>query len=207
MKLSKQLGKKALSMFLAILMIVTALPLSIFAADIDSTPQTSDDDYSLNLVKNAFEVEELRSETVKHFRLEDGSYIAAQYDKPVHYQDGDGNWQDIDNTLNESGSEISTSNARVKFAKKITGNEVIFTLHENNHKITMSLDGAIKKTTGTILNNDDDGDSAELQKMMSLEKLSSKVLYKDILDGVDLEYVIDSYDIKENIIVKEKSDS
>lgn len=204
MKLSKQLGKKALSMFLAILMIVTALPLSIFAADIDSTPQTSDDDYSLNLVKNAFEVEELRSETVKHFRLEDGSYIAAQYDKPVHYQDGDGNWQDIDNTLNESGSEISTSNARVKFAKKITGNEVIFALHENNHKITMSLDGAIKKTTGTILNNDDDGDSAELQKMMSLEKLSSKVLYKDILDGVDLEYVIDSYDIKENIIVKEK---
>lgn len=207
MKLSKQLGKKALSMFLAILMIVTALPLSIFAADIDSTLQTSDDDYSLNLVKNAFEVEELRSETVKHFRLEDGSYIAAQYDKPVHYQDGDGNWQDIDNTLNESGSEISTSNARVKFAKKITGNEVIFTLHENNHKITMSLDGAIKKTTGTILNNDDDGDSAELQKMMSLEKLSSKVLYKDILDGVDLEYVIDSYDIKENIIVKEKADS
>ena len=205
MKLSKQFGKKALSMFLAILMIVTALPLSIFAVDIDSAPQTSDDDYSVNLIKNAFEVEELRSETVKHFRLEDGSYISAQYDKPVHYQDEDGNWKDIDNTLGESGSEISTSNARVKFAKKITGNEVLFTLHENNHKITMSLDGAIKKTTGTIINNNDNGDNTKLQKMMNLEKLSAKVLYKNILDGVDLEYVIDSYDIKENIIVKEKS--
>lgn len=207
MKLSKQLGKKALSMFLAILMIVTALPLSIFAADIDSTPQTSDDDYSLNLVKNAFEVEDLRSETVKHFRLEDGSYIAAQYDKPVHYQDDDGNWQDIDNTLNESGSEFSTSNARVKFAKKITGNEVLFTLHENNQKITMTLDGAIKKTTGTIFNNNNEDNSSELQKMMNLEKISAKVLYEDILNGVDLEYVVDSYDIKENIIVKEKTDN
>ena len=55
-----------------------------------------------------------------------------------------GVWQDIDNTLYDLGNEVGTSDSRVKFAKKITGNEVLFTLHENNHKLTMSLDGAIK---------------------------------------------------------------
>lgn len=38
-------------------------------------------------------------------------------------------------------------------------------------------------------------------------KLSSKILYPEILDGVDLEYVVNSCNIKENIIVKERADS
>ena len=199
MKLSKRLGTKALSVFLAILMIMTSIPLSIFAVNIQSNSesQSSNEDDSVNLVKNIFEIEELRGETVKHFRLEDGSYVAAQYDKPIHYLDENGEWQDIDNTLAESNSDITTSNARIKFAKKITGNEEIFTLHEHNHKLTMSLNGAIKKTTGTIINNSSEGDGSELQKMLNLNKLSAKVIYENILDGVDLEYVIESYDIKE----------
>jgi hypothetical protein len=97
------------------------------------------------LVKDAFEVVELREENVKQFRLEDGTYVATQYEKPVHYLDENNMWQNIDNTLTDFGSEIATSNARIKFSKKITGNEVIFTLHENNRKLTLSLDGAIKK--------------------------------------------------------------
>lgn len=207
MKTSKRLGTKALSVFLAILMIVSTISLPVSAIDTGNTNQVSNDEHSTNIIKSAFEVEELRDENVKHFRLDDGSYIAAQYDKPVHYLDENGEWQDIDNTLAESNSDITTSNARIKFAKKITGNETIFTLHENNHKITMSLNGAIKKTAGTIINNPSEDDGSELQKMLNLNKLSAKVIYENILDGVDLEYVIESYDIKENIIVKKKSDN
>ena len=207
MKTSKRLGTKALSVFLAILMIVSTISLPVSAIDIGDTNQVSNDEHSTTIVKSAFEVEELRDENVKHFRLDDGSYIAAQYDKPIHYLNESGEWQDIDNTLAESNSDITTSNARIKFAKKITGNETIFTLHENNHKLTMSLNGAIKKTAGTVINNSSEGDGSELQKMLNLNKLSAKVIYENILDGVDLEYVIESYDIKENIIVKKKSDS
>ena len=209
MKTAKQFGQRALSILLAVLMLAFSLPLSVFALDHDSdySISSSDNDDSVKLAKDAFEVEELREENVKHFRLEDGSYIAAQYDKPIHYLDENGEWQNIDNTLAERGSDISTGNARVKFAKKITGNEVLFTLHENNRKITMSLDGAIKKTVGTVINSNTATEVTKLQKMMSLENLTAKVLYEDILDGVDLEYIVDSYDIKENIIVKEKSDN
>lgn len=44
------------------------------------------------------EVEELREENVKHFRLSDGSFIATQYSEPVHYKDANGDWKDIDNS-------------------------------------------------------------------------------------------------------------
>ena len=51
------------------------------------------------------EMDELREEAVKHFRMSDGSFLAVQYDGPVHYQDTDGEWQDIDNTqVSVSGS-------------------------------------------------------------------------------------------------------
>ena len=204
-----KIGIKALSFFLAVLMVVSSLPLSVFAVGntVNSGSGDNETAESINLIKDIVEIKELRDENVKHFRLEDGTYIAAQYEVPVHYLDENGEWQDIDNSLTESGSDFSTNNARVKFAKKITGNETLLTIQEDNHKITWSLDGAIKKTTGTVVDNEVEDSSTKLQKMLSLENLTAKILYEDILDGVDIEYIIDSYDIKENIIVKEKSSS
>ena len=132
-------GIKVLSLVLSVLMTISALPLSVFA--IESTDgNTEEIADNLNLVKDVVEIKELRDENVKHFRLEDGSYMAAQYEVPVHYLDENGDWQDIDNSLTESGSEISTKNAKIKFAKKITGNGTLLTIHESNHKITMSLE-------------------------------------------------------------------
>ncbi len=202
----KLFGIKSLATLLSILMIMTSLPLSAFALGLGS--DDTDESGSYERLNEAFEVEELREESVKHFRLEDGSYVAAQYDMPVHYLDDNGEWQDIDNSLVANGSEYTTSNARIKFAKKITGNENLFTLHDGNHKITMSFDNAIKKTEGKVTNTDEELNGAtKLQKMMALEGLTSEIIYKDILSDVDLQYVIASGNIKENIIVKSKQDS
>ena len=44
------------------------------------------------------EVDDARGEYEKHFRLSDGSFVAAEYAFPVHYQ-RDGEWVDIDNML------------------------------------------------------------------------------------------------------------
>ena len=50
-------------------------------------------------------MDKLREEAVKHFRMSDGSFLAVQYDGPVHYQDTDGEWQNIDTTqVSVSGS-------------------------------------------------------------------------------------------------------
>ena len=154
-----------------------------------------------------FEDVSLREESVKHFHLEDGTYLAAQYNYPIHTKDSSGEWQDIDNALSESGSEFINSNARIKFAKKINGSSELFALHDGNTKLTLTLIDARKGVVGEVTNNSDAEADTKLQKMMNLEKLSASVIYRDILDGVDLEYVAYSMNVKENIIVKEKKDS
>ena len=208
-----------LSVFLSILMVLYLIPLSVYAelaptieGNVDTTAQSEQVEQitDKSIAPDAlFELTDRREQSVKHFRLSDGSIVAAQYATPIHEQDENGEWQNIDNTLGESGNEYATSNAKIKFAKKITGNQNLFTLHDGKYKITMSLDGAIKKTPGTVTNTQTEfgEDATQLQKMMTLDKLSAKIMYADILDGVDLEYVLESVNIKENIIVKEKKDS
>ena len=211
---------KALSFTLCLVLLFYVIPSTIYtkAAELFKEDSNLDEESSSNSANGAdtspeseaevlFEDISLREESAKHFRLSDGTYVAAQYNYPVHFEDENGDWQDIDNALTDSGSEFSNSNARIKFAKKITGNSNLFTLHDGNTKITLSLIGAIKGTVGEVTNNSDAEEDTELQKMMNLEKLSSSVLYKDILDGVDLEYVAYSMNVKENIIVKEKANT
>ena len=206
---------KLLACLLSVLLVLYAVPANVYAElietvesaldqDNEATANAADDDRDA-----VFEITDRREETVKHFRTEDGSFTAVQYNVPVHEKDENGEWQDIDNTLSESGSEYATSNARVKFAKKTTGNSTLFTLHDGNRKITMSLSGANKKVAGHVTNTQTEfpEDATQLQKMMTLDKLSSKILYPEILNGVDLEYVVNSCNIKENIIVKERADS
>ena len=200
---TKSFGIRSIAAILSLVMVFNLLPLSAFAQG-SSLDLPADNSYER--LGEMFEVESLREESVKHFRLEDGSYIAAQYKGPVHYLDENGLWQDIDNSLSLDGSEYSTSNAKIKFAKKITGNENLFTIHEGNYKITMSLDNAIKKTVGSVM--DDQAASldntTELQKMMILDNLTSEIIYEDILTGVDLQYIVEFGSIKENLIVKQQ---
>ena len=218
MKKTYNLTTKAIALFLALLLIFYLLPISAVAEGIGLAEQATQNAQSsaaqtasqaselLNYFNEAYEVSSLREESVKHFRLEDGSYVAAQYGSPVHYLDENGAWQDINNSLTVSGSELVTSDARVKFTKKTPGNGSIFTLHNGNTKITLSLVGASKKVEG-IVTNTEETETTEIGKLMNLEGLSSRIRYNEILDGVDIEYVLDGLGIKENIIIKEKSDS
>lgn len=160
------------------------------------------------LADSVFELPELRTATDKTFRLENGYFYVAHYNTGIHIKDADGNWQDIDNRLNVSGDEIATGDHRIKFAKKTTGNEAIFTMHSGNGKLTLSLDGAAKKIAGQTVNNSEDesGVGTSLQKMTTLGNISASVKYCDILPATDLEYVLHGTTVKENIIVKERQD-
>ena len=124
---------KTVACVLSILIMLYAVPANVFAELIDVIDATLENQANEDTIENAlekevFEVIDRREETVKHFRTEDGSFAAVQYNVPVHEMDENGEWQDIDNTLSATGSEYITSNARVKFAKKTTGNGTLFTL-------------------------------------------------------------------------------
>ena len=216
-----KLHTKAISCLLILLLFFYAIPTVIYGEvadaiaaageDIAAAPDESaavaeaPDIYSYEGV--AYEAVELREESAKHFHLEDGSYVAAQYAYPVHIADEGGKLIDINNTLAEaSGGVYANPSARIKFAKKITGNGNLFTLHDGNTKLTFSLVGAIKKTAGEVTNGSDAECETELQKMMNLEGITSRIIYRDILEGVDVEYVAESLNIKENIIVKQRAE-
>ena len=82
-------------------------------------------------------------------------------------------------------------------------------MHDGNRKLTLTLQGANKKIVGVVTNNESDlpEDASRLTKMTTLDKLSASILYPNILDNTDLEYVVSSGNIKENIIVKATADS
>ena len=203
----KKLFKRSLSFLLAVCILCSVLPSNILATEETETVSESQA-YSAEDVYPVGEITSLRDENVKHFQMSDGSVVAASYDVPIHTME-DGEWEDIDNSLSESGDELTTGNQRVKFSKKINGSKKILTIHDGNKKIEISMADAIKKTSGSIVNYDSESEEnlTELQKMTKLDNISSSVIYEDILQGVDLEYIVISSTIKENIIVKEKSDT
>ena len=172
----------------------------------ESVIVNSADTFSEELNHDIVEIVDMRTSTDKYFRLDDGTYYIAHYNSDVHYLADNGVWQNIDNSLSISGSEITTSDAKIKFAKKTTGNGELFTLHDGNHKLSLSLRNANKKIEGVITNSEAEFDenTTQLQKMTTLDKISASVRYNNILENIDLEYVIKGSSVKENIIVKSK---
>ena len=67
----------------------------------------------------------MRGENVKHFRLLDGTRLAVQYDDAVHYQDTDGKWADIDNSL-----QLQKINGQVLETEMAVGIDVLDTAME-----------------------------------------------------------------------------
>ena len=125
MKHKRRIGFSVISLVLAFLMCFYMVPLSVYADVIEMLTDNSEDAVSIPPVSEetedlVFEVTELREQNVKHFRLPDGTFVAAQYKTAVHYLDDNGKWQDIDNSLSETGSEMSTPGGKVKFSKKET---------------------------------------------------------------------------------------
>ena len=110
--------QRALSFVLTLVLIFQLPPLNVFAAETQQTNDLDIQDWTMPEVEEpdvVGEVEELREQTVKQFRLSDGSFAAVNYGIPVHYQDDNEHWVDVDNTL------AYTSN--VSQYRSVNGNE------------------------------------------------------------------------------------
>lgn len=150
-----------------------------------------------------------REENVKHFRMSDGTMQAAQYAEPVHFLK-DGAWTDYDNTLTEVDADEEENEGRsllknkdltnqtadysVRLSKKTNGKKFV-RIEKDGYKLSWYYVGA-NKSTAKVAKQSDDGDPT------TLEKLSSTVLYKDVFKATDLEYIIGSTGLKENLILE-----
>ena len=91
--------KRILSAVLTIVLLASAIPVSLAVQELFT------EELPAQIVR---EVPELREESVKHFLCDDGSYIAATYAEPVHYNEN-GVWKEIDNRLILNSNKLSSS--------------------------------------------------------------------------------------------------
>ncbi|MBE6735099.1 MAG: DNRLRE domain-containing protein, partial [Ruminococcaceae bacterium] len=174
-----------------------------------------------------------RDEYTKHFITDAGTTIAAQYAVPVHYKDANGEYVDFDNSLVSSQVTISEatedevtadevsayslrtveeteetftnkkSNSKVSHFKK-SGKAKLIEITRDGHTISWGYSGANivdakqqKKDKAEELTGND--------AFMSLPNLSSKVLYENIYNNVDLEVINSTVGVKENLILKDSN--
>lgn len=214
--------KKILAIFLIVLTIISmcsaAMPVfaenRLFAEnnEIDEFDIPEDDYVEPEIIS---EITEKREENVKHFLLSDGSFMVAKYNNPVHYQNNDGIWIDIDNTMSKTIASAEqtelfgtdelyiTNNAieNVVFAEKSNSNTLV-SYEAKDYPISLNYQSA-KKSKIKIIENDED--LVGNDSFLTLPNISQEVIYEDVFSGVDLQYIVGSNKIKENIIIKNKS--
>ena len=145
---------RMLAFILVIVMMLEMGPMQVFATGSETTPETAGTTMSeetasaeTSKIPEVYiegEVTELRSEYEKHYRLTDGSFMAVQYQVPVHYED-DGQWVDIDNTLEAvtmfSGDSVyqAVNGENVQAFASDLSDGTIMTMANGDHMISMSI--------------------------------------------------------------------
>ena len=223
----KRKSIKFLSVLLSVLMLASVMPSSVYAIAAEDIADSLRTDEIVSTTVSSEEVREAssdvyalgedvskRTENAKYIRMSDGSYYVAMYNSAVHYLDGDV-WEEIDNTLASSSASdsddiagVATSKGKhiIKFANNSNSSKLV-AIKQGNYKISFNLVGANKSKGITVTNPEAHSeDATELERLTVVKKSVSSVMYEDILDGVDLEYIVNGNNLKENIIVKSKAD-
>ncbi len=152
------------------------------------------------------EIEEKRTETVKHFYMSDGSYRAVTYNDAVHYYDNN-EWKNIDNELvyNESNEtyENKENSFKAVFSEDL-GSDKLFSIENDGYNLSWEYQGnyfkqkfvKAKKIT-----------AAEPENEFSeyADNINTKIMYEEFEVNSDLEYVVTSTGVKENIILNKQT--
>lgn len=146
---------RIVSLILAMVLLFQMSPLQVFAADPEETTTadeaivyTGDELAGANTADTEIyiegEVNELRTEYEKHYRLTDGSFMVVQYQAPVHYL-SNGEWEDIDNSLQPvslfNGTEQyqSVNGDSIQAFSADLSNGTVMTMVKDDYMITMSV--------------------------------------------------------------------
>lgn len=225
----KKVFKRITAAALSLLFVFSIIPAS--ALDSLSVEETT--------AKIVSEVTEMREESVKYFLCDDGSYIAATYAAPVHYNEN-GVWKEIDNTLtpsSKSGETVYSTKGGLnvtvpselgsgkRFTATNEGYTISFGVKSIDNSLsaqakvveTDALPSVVKMNSTAEISNEKVTASSMAQKaetltekqkvekfnneQMTVDKQSGAVVYKGFNQQSDLEYIVTSNSLKENIVV------
>ena len=147
------------------------------------------------------EVEEKREEYSKTYKRADGSYTTVVSQTPIHTLK-DGEWKEIDNSLKTEGEILKNTDGSfdIEFPETISENEKI-TVTNNGESIAFSVNN-IDSSSATVTTLETDGKNIIED---DLSRTVSEITYESIDENTDVQYVVSSGFVKENIIVNDKS--
>ena len=132
---------RCFNVFLIVVMILNMIPLNILAEDISS-------DETITIAPEPQIVEEVvgkRTEYTKEYLLDNGTFVAAVYNEPVHFQK-DGQWKEIDNTLvaRDDGTYTNTEGVwNVQFPQQLSKNNAI-SITKDGYTVSFGMAGELR---------------------------------------------------------------
>ena len=204
-------SKRILSIILSILTIlnIVSCAVSVWAAEYNE-PQSEDymvgssdeqlsDDAEIEAVIR--EVVEKREEYSKTYIHPNGSYTKVYSQTPIHMFE-DGSWIDIDNSIEYDGECLKNTEGLfdIEFPEIISEDTQIV-LNNNGETIAFSVNGIGAVEAMVTAPEVDETNVIEYD----LSKTVSEITYENVNEHTDIQYVVSSGFVKENIIVSEKS--
>lgn len=189
--------KKIISIILVITILLNYVPIYVYAEElVPITPEK----YIEEEAYIVSEITEKREVNKKYFEMSDGSTLLALYNENIHYDDN-GTLKEIDNSLTLEDSEYSNkkNDYKIKFSKKST-NKKLVTISKSNNKISWYL----KNQEKVNMQNINLEDITDIEDNLLVNNLHSSIIYKDILNDIDIRYDNNGSSIKESIILKSK---
>ncbi len=151
------------------------------------------------------EIESMRTETEKVFKMSDGKMQMAVYNAPIHFENEDGEWEQINNKLKSQDSDTYTTKNTaqdISLSKKYKdGKTVEITTNDTN--ISWGFVGANKASAEIVEQETEklEGD----EKFTTIPNAVSTTVYEDIYDNIDAEYIITGGQVKENLILNKET--
>ena len=154
----KRLWLKVCSLILVAAMMVQSLPVNVFADQTDTIPPVSTEDFieleemddvpqtELADISVVEEHVEGRTEFSKEFLLDNGLNLAVVYDAAVHFEKN-GQWEEIDNTLQAKADGTYTNKAGVwdvAFPQQLTKNNQI-TITKDGYTLSFGMAGELRQ--------------------------------------------------------------
>lgn len=168
---------------------------SVDLEDAVKYPTTTDSNFDASQIAIESEITSERTANTKTFRKVDGSYEVAIYNDVIHYYE-EGQWKEVDNSLIDDGDSLeNTANSfKLKFPKSLDDEKRI-ELTFGDYGIDWNLFG-IKSSTV-----DYDDSKLTPSNRKEVANTSHSVIYSDIQNNVDVEYIVTGSQVKENIIL------
>lgn len=149
------------------------------------------------------EILELRDDNRKVYRMSDGTEQAVFYPEPVHiFNKAAKTFEDVDNTLAEGEDGKYFISGRKHFVAKLSREEEtdeLFSIESGIHRVTVSAKKNRKQKNKGV--------KPGLHKKLTEDlKTTDMLVFEGVQDNADYEYCVTGKGVKENIVVKEKSD-